>query len=89
MAPTDGTHRSSCPLDCPDACSLEIRVENGRVVKLDGEYIKVTVPAGFIGGRHPVGISFLGRMWDDRRLLELAHAYEQATRHRRPPPTVR
>ena len=50
---------------------------------------QVTVPAGFIGGRYPVGISFLGRMWDDRRLLELAYAYEQATRHRRPPPTVK
>ena len=50
---------------------------------------QVTVPAGFIGGRYPMGISLLGRMWDDRRLLELAAAYERATRHRRPPPTVR
>jgi len=50
---------------------------------------QVTVPAGFIGGRHPVGISLLGRMWDDQRLLELAAAYERATRHRRPPTTVR
>ena len=50
---------------------------------------QVTVPAGFVGGRYPVGISLLGRMWDDKRLLELAAAYEKATRHRRPPPTVR
>jgi amidase len=50
---------------------------------------QVTVPAGFIGGRYPVGISLLGRMWDDRRLLEIAAAYERATRHRRPPTTVR
>ena len=50
---------------------------------------QVTVPAGFIGGRYPVGISLLGRMWDDKRLLEMAAAYERATRHRRPPPTVR
>jgi len=50
---------------------------------------QVTVPAGFIGGRHPVGISLLGRMWDDKRLLELAAAYERATRHRRPPTTVK
>ena len=49
---------------------------------------QVTVPAGFIGGRYPVGISFLGRMWDDKRLLELAAAYERATHHRRPPTTV-
>lgn len=50
---------------------------------------QVTVPSGFIGGRYPVGISLLGRMWDDKRLLELAAAYERATRHRRPPTTVK
>ena len=50
---------------------------------------QVTVPAGFIGDRHPMGISLLGRMWDDRRLLEIAAAYERATHHRRPPATVR
>jgi anaerobic selenocysteine-containing dehydrogenase len=31
------TFRSACPLDCPDSCSLEVRVENGRVVKLDAD----------------------------------------------------
>jgi amidase len=51
---------------------------------------QVTVPGGFIGGgRYPVGISFLGRLWADRRMLALAYAYEQATRHRRAPTTVR
>ncbi|MFN8060463.1 MAG: amidase family protein [Vicinamibacterales bacterium] len=50
---------------------------------------QVTVPGGFIGGRYPFGISFLGRMWDDRRLLDIAYAFEQATHHRRPPTTVR
>jgi Asp-tRNA(Asn)/Glu-tRNA(Gln) amidotransferase A subunit family amidase len=50
---------------------------------------QVTVPAGYIGRRYPVGISFLGRLWDDEKLLELAYAYEQATKHRRPPTTVR
>ena len=46
---------------------------------------QVTVPAGFLGGKYPFGVSFLGRLWADRRLLELAYAYEQATHHRRPP----
>ena len=27
---------SACPLDCPDACSLEVRVVDGRVAKVDG-----------------------------------------------------
>ena len=50
---------------------------------------QVTVPAGFIGGRYPVGVSFLGRLWADGPLLGLAHAYEQATHHRRPPSVAR
>jgi Asp-tRNA(Asn)/Glu-tRNA(Gln) amidotransferase A subunit family amidase len=50
---------------------------------------QVTVPAGFFGGRFPMGISLLGRPWDDRRLLEIAAAYERATSHRRPPTTVK
>src|SRR5262249_12984704 len=50
---------------------------------------QVTVPGGFIGGRYPFGISWLGRLWSDARMLALAYSYEQATHHRRPPPTVR
>jgi Asp-tRNA(Asn)/Glu-tRNA(Gln) amidotransferase A subunit family amidase len=50
---------------------------------------QVTVPAGFIAGRYPFGISFLGRLWSDRDVLAIAYAYEQATRHRRPPPGIR
>ncbi len=46
---------------------------------------QVTVPAGFLGGKYPFGVSFLGRLWDDGRMLALAYAYEQATHHRRPP----
>jgi anaerobic selenocysteine-containing dehydrogenase len=29
-------HATSCPLDCPDRCSLDVTVEGGRVVALDG-----------------------------------------------------
>ena len=49
---------------------------------------QVTVPAGYFGGRFPMGVSLLGRPWHDGKLLQLAAAYEQATKHRRPPPTV-
>src|SRR5262245_11414151 len=50
---------------------------------------QVTLPGGFVGGRYPVGVSWLGRMWSDARMLSLAYAYEQATHHRRPPATDR
>lgn len=47
-------------------------------------YPAVTVPAGQVLGL-PVGITFMGRPCSEAALLGLAHAYEQATRHRRPP----
>ena len=38
---------SVCPLDCPDACSLEVRVEDGRAVEVGGSRVN-PVTAGFI-----------------------------------------
>jgi amidase len=47
-------------------------------------YPHITVPMGFVRGL-PVGISFFGRAWSEPTLIKLAYAYEQATKHRRPP----
>lgn len=47
-------------------------------------YPAITVPAGYAFGL-PVGISFIGRAWSESLLIKLAYAYEQATKHRRPP----
>jgi amidase len=47
-------------------------------------YPHITVPAGFFRGL-PVGVSFFGKAWSEPTLLKLAYAYEQATKHRRPP----
>jgi Asp-tRNA(Asn)/Glu-tRNA(Gln) amidotransferase A subunit family amidase len=45
----------------------------------------VVVPAGFTADGLPAGITFLGRPYDDANMIRFAYAYEQATRHRRPP----
>jgi amidase len=47
-------------------------------------YPHITVPAGFVNGL-PVGVSFFGRAWSEPKLIKLAYAYEQSTKHRRPP----
>ena len=46
----------------------------------------ISVPAGFAGGL-PVGIQIVGRHHDEVSVLQLAYAFEQATRHgqRHPP----
>ena len=47
-------------------------------------YPNITVPAGYAFGL-PVGVSFIGRAWSEPTLIKLAFAFEQGTRHRRPP----
>jgi amidase len=47
-------------------------------------YPHITVPAGYFRGL-PVGVSFFGRAWSEATLIKLAYAYEQATKHRKPP----
>jgi amidase len=47
-------------------------------------YPHVTVPGGHAFGL-PVGLSFFGRAFTDGKLIGYAFAFEQATKHRRPP----
>lgn len=47
-------------------------------------YPHITVPMGFVHGL-PVGLSFYGAAFSEETLIEAAYAYEQATRHARPP----
>jgi len=48
----------------------------------------LTVPAGFSSDSLPVGLEFLGRPFSESLLLGYGFAYEQGTKHRRPPPAT-
>ena len=49
----------------------------------------LTVPMGFVRNETlPVGLQLYGDAWSEPTLIRLAYAYEQATRHRRPPTTA-
>jgi aspartyl-tRNA(Asn)/glutamyl-tRNA(Gln) amidotransferase subunit A len=46
-----------------------------------------SVPCGFTAGGLPAGLHLVGRMFDDRTVLTVAHAYERATAwHKARPP---
>jgi len=46
----------------------------------------ITVPMGLTTDHLPTGLQFLSRPYDEHKLFQYAYAYEQATKHRRPPP---
>jgi len=48
----------------------------------------IVVPAGFTRDNLPAGITFLGRPYDDAKMIQLAYGYEQATQHRKAPPSM-
>lgn len=49
----------------------------------------MTVPMGFVrDGTLPAGLQIFGRAWDEPTLIRIGYAYEQATHHRKPPPTA-
>jgi Asp-tRNA(Asn)/Glu-tRNA(Gln) amidotransferase A subunit family amidase len=46
----------------------------------------ITVPMGHTAAGLPLGLQLLARPFDEGKLFRYAYAFEQATRHRRPPP---
>jgi amidase len=47
-------------------------------------YASISVPAGYVVGL-PIGISFIGSEFSDVKLIQLAYAFEQASKVRKPP----
>jgi len=58
------THRSACPLDCPDLCGLEVTVEDGKVTRLEGDH-RGPLTDGFICGKVR---KFTDHMYGDARI---------------------
>ena len=48
-------------------------------------YASITVPAGYTDSVGPISITFVGRKFDEPKLIKLAYAYEQASKIRKAP----
>ncbi|WNQ10244.1 amidase family protein [Paenibacillus aurantius] len=59
--------------------------DEGEAVGARAGYPSITVPGGFTSEGLPYGITFTSTAFSEPILLKLAYAFEQATRHRKPP----
>jgi amidase len=60
--------------------------DNSQVYSPSSGFPAITVPMGYTrNDQLPAGMTFLGRAWDEAKLITLGYAFEQATHHRRPP----
>jgi Asp-tRNA(Asn)/Glu-tRNA(Gln) amidotransferase A subunit family amidase len=62
--------------------------DNSQIFSPSTGWPAVQVPMGYTRGTLPAGMTIFGRAWSEPTLFRLAYAYEQATRHRRPPASV-
>jgi amidase len=63
----------------------EYKGDNNQIISPHTGQPAFTVPMGYTNNNLPVGIQFLGRMFDEPTLIRLAYSYEQGTHHRKPP----
>jgi Asp-tRNA(Asn)/Glu-tRNA(Gln) amidotransferase A subunit family amidase len=68
-----------------DRAVEEYKGDNNQWLAPDAGLPAITVPMGFWRDRLPAGVQMLGRPYAEGILIELAYAYEQKTKHRRPP----
>ncbi|MFQ5629407.1 MAG: amidase family protein [bacterium] len=59
--------------------------DNSQYLAPQTGFPAITVPIGFSHGNLPTGMTFVGRLFSEPDMIKYAYAYEQATKHRRPP----
>jgi len=57
----------------------------GAGIPAKAGYPSITVPAGYTEEGEPVGITFTSHAYSEGKLIELGYAFEQGTKHRKPP----
>ena len=74
-----------------DFDAILFSANSGAGIPAKAGYPSITVPGGFVPPVAPIekptpsGVTFSGRAFSEPRLIGLAYAFEQATKHRQPP----
>jgi amidase len=84
IAPTNGPAWVTDPVNGDLGGDFSTFIGSSSPAAIAG-YANVTVPAGYVDGALPIGVSFIGGQWDEPTLIALAYAFEQATHVRVPP----
>ena len=59
--------------------------DNSQIIAPHTGLPAFTIPMGFTYNNLPAGLQFLGNMYAEPTLIKLTYAYEQGTKHRKPP----
>ncbi len=84
IAPTNGPAWVTDPVNGDLGGDFSTFVGSSTPAAVAG-YANITVPAGYVDGALPIGVSFMGGRWDEPTLIALAYSFEQATHIRVPP----
>ncbi len=59
--------------------------DNSQIISPHTGQPAFTIPMGFLKNDLPVGLQFLGKMFDESTLIKIVYSYEQSTNHRKAP----
>ncbi|AQQ54085.1 amidase family protein [Planococcus lenghuensis] len=82
---TAATEGIDVAMDKHNLDALLFQNNRGAAMPAKAGYPSITVPAGYTDRGEPVGVTFSAKAYSEPRLIELAYAYEQATKKRKAP----
>ncbi len=59
--------------------------DNSQILSPQTGFPAITVPMGFTSLDLPTGLTFVGKLFSEPKLIKFAYSYEQGTKHRHPP----
>jgi len=84
IAPTNGPPWVTDPVNGDLGGDFSTFVGSSSAAAITG-WADITVPAGYVDGALPIGVTFIGGQWDEPDLIGYAYDFEQASQVRVPP----